>query len=171
MGSPPPGYRPPPRDPTLQRQSLSARGCSVALGTASLLSAKPRAPLWPEDIPRPGKYSSGRASIAKAVGDACQQPGPNLLLEVSSNYSPTARVPMSTNPSHLLLDGYVRGSAHELRTLPGKHLHDSYLLGPPGSGHSSVLQSVLNRPDGTHADGNTVILCQLHAMTVRRAHA
>jgi hypothetical protein len=50
-------------------------------------------------------------------------------------------------------------------------LHDSYLLGPPGSSNGSALQSVLNRPDGTHADGDTVILCQLHAMTVRRAHA
>jgi hypothetical protein len=144
LGSPPPGYRQSPQDPTLHRQSLSAN---------------PRVPLWTEVNPRPGKYSSGRITIAKALGDACQQQGPNLLREVSSNFSPTARAPSTAIPSHLLLDGYIRGTTHDLRTVPGKHLHDSYLLGPPGSSQSSALQSVLNRSGGNHADGSSVILC------------
>ena len=119
---------------------------------------------------RQGTNREGRRAVVKALGDACLEPGPNLLRQASESYSPTARLPASGSIADVYIDGLMRNSSHPLITEVGQQLHDISLLPRPGEAYGAAIQVVLHPDSGTDADADKVLICQLQAMQVRSAH-
>jgi len=169
--SPPPGYHQQGGGPSRQPPP---RATPVRPVSAALLGS-PTPPrflteLWTHQPPRPISHSSTRLARIQELGEASRQPGRNRLQELATDFSPTGPALQTGSPADMLLDGYTRASGYEIRTTAAQELHDNFLMPRQGGMYTAAFQAIMHPPTGTEAEASTVLLCQLQAMEVCRAH-
>ena len=168
--SPPPGYHEQGGGPSRQplRPTPSRHVSAALLGSPTpprLLNV-----LWTHQDSRPLSHSAPRLARIQELGEACREPGRNRMLDFANDFSPTAPARETGSLTDMLLDGYARGSGYNINTSAGQELHDNCLMPRQGGPRTAAFQAMMHPPPGSEAEDSTVLLCQLQAIEVCRAH-